>query len=189
MFIRANVVKKLVKQAYKEDELVLGTTETKYILMGRFWELLVERKRLDNKIKAQVVELGLMFPEVNKTCKCGASKETWLETEVEPEEVNRRFHIPDMDKNCIISNVLYEKKGKVARLIQTSEGAVRAIPESTVSAVNQLADGIEGPVAQGEYVWMYDENMILKIRISPVDKEKVLLEAAERIKLEDRLFA
>lgn len=40
MFIRVNVVKKLVKQAYKENELVLGTTETKYILMGgsgKYW--------------------------------------------------------------------------------------------------------------------------------------------------------
>lgn len=63
MFIRTNLFKKLLKEAYKGSGIRIGHENDKFYINGGYWGILVHEERFPKKEKAAVVELIGDLPE------------------------------------------------------------------------------------------------------------------------------
>ncbi len=67
MFIKTNIFKRLLKEAYKGSGLVVGfTEEERYYIAGSYWCLMVYERYFTNKEKAAVIELIGNLPKRNE---------------------------------------------------------------------------------------------------------------------------
>lgn len=62
MFCRPQILKKLMKIAFKANRLVVGNTGDEYYLRGTNWELICKKEIVPNSILAQIMELAGEIP-------------------------------------------------------------------------------------------------------------------------------
>lgn len=67
MFLNMNILKKLMKQAYKSGGLYVGQSEDRYYIAGLYWEMDIRKGIMPKQIIAQIFELAGEMPEFNTT--------------------------------------------------------------------------------------------------------------------------
>lgn len=87
MFLNMNILKKLMKQAYKSGGLYVGQTEDRYYIAGLYWEMDIVKGMIPKQIVAQIFELIGEMPELGTTFR--ATKDE-LEIEHNGREVETR---------------------------------------------------------------------------------------------------
>lgn len=69
MFVNENVLKRLIKAAWKGGGLhIEHTSEGWFAISGMYWSLEIDDQMLSNKVKAQIVELIGEIPEPGVAC-------------------------------------------------------------------------------------------------------------------------
>lgn len=85
MFLSNTILKRLMKQAYKDAHLVVAQTEERYYISGIYWEMDVKKEFMPKQIMAQLIELAGEVPGIGKAfraTKDGNLEEDGLRTEV-----------------------------------------------------------------------------------------------------------
>lgn len=85
MFLNNTILKRLMKQAYKDAHLVVAQTEERYYISGIYWEMDVKKEFMPKQIMAQLIELAGEVPGIGKAfraTKDGNLEEDGLRTEV-----------------------------------------------------------------------------------------------------------
>lgn len=63
MFLKAEILKKLMKEAYKKSGLAVANTGERIYIAGSYWEMDILKKFLPKTILAQIIELAGELPE------------------------------------------------------------------------------------------------------------------------------
>ena len=64
MFLKAEILKKLMKEAYKKSGLAVANTGERIYIAGSYWEMDILKERLPKTILAQIIELAGELPDV-----------------------------------------------------------------------------------------------------------------------------
>ena len=140
MFLNNGILKKLMKQAYKEGLAVAQTDERIYIA-GGYWEMDVRREFLPKQILAQIIELAGELPEVGKrftATKNGNQFETEMRMSVDTD---------GFDFGVEVTKVFLSGKYSVAqRILQDVENGRIYLVNNVFVAVadNAALDGEKG---------------------------------------------
>lgn len=62
MFLKPQILKRLMKEAYKSSRLVIGNTGTEYFLQGESWRFICNKEYVPKTILAQIIELAGELP-------------------------------------------------------------------------------------------------------------------------------
>lgn len=63
MFLKADILKKLMKEAYKRSGLAIANTGKRIYIAGSCWEVDILKERLPKTILAQIIELAGELPD------------------------------------------------------------------------------------------------------------------------------
>lgn len=69
MFVNPKELKKLMQEAYKSNNLIVGNTGESYYLQGTYWKVLCKKGFITKTILAAIVELAGELPEEGE-CFC-----------------------------------------------------------------------------------------------------------------------
>lgn len=134
MFIKTNIFKRLLKEAYKGNGLVVGfTDDERYYIAGSYWCLLVRERFFTNKEKAGVIELIGNLPKKNEYFRaCKNDIQTMLPDETfirvmddEPMELLEETPILVEEAHGVISRMLSTGNS----LIPINEGLYTMVSE------------------------------------------------------------
>ncbi|MDD3416376.1 MAG: hypothetical protein PHY47_20630 [Lachnospiraceae bacterium] len=141
MFLNSNILKKLMKQAYKRG-LVIAQTEKRYYIAGGYWEMDVKKEFLPKTILAQIIELAGEVPDVGERFR--ATKDgNQIEFEM-PIEVDARGFENDIE----ITQLILISKGVHQRILQSPQtGDVKTVNNVFV----EIADNTGIEKEKGEY--------------------------------------
>lgn len=131
MFLKPQILKKMMKEAYKGSGLVLAATKERYYISGYWWELEVEKEFLTKTIAAQIIELAGEFPKTGERfCakENGNQMETCLKMEIGKMEREEGIEIT---KTMILS-----KTGVLQRVLQKSNGEIALLNNKIVEMIS-----------------------------------------------------
>lgn len=69
MFLNPKILKKLMKEAYKRECLVIGKRDEQYYIQGGYWALICKKNFVPKTILAEIIELAGEIPEEGE-CFC-----------------------------------------------------------------------------------------------------------------------
>lgn len=115
MFLRANILKKLMKDAYKKSNLVVADNVNTLYIAGGYWRVEINKEFVPKTILAEIIELAGELPEPGKcfTATSGGNLETdgglhTIDTSIAKESVE-------------VTDVIILSKRKIAqRVLQNS---------------------------------------------------------------------
>lgn len=143
MFLNNSILKKLMKQAYKDGALVVAQTEERYYIAGTYWEMDVRKEFMPKQIMAQIIELAGEVPAVGKSfrgTKDGNIEEDWLRSAVRTEEFSKPIDVTDM--------IIIGRLGKHQRVLQEHEKGQAYIVNNVFI---EIADNNAAETDRGEY--------------------------------------
>lgn len=187
MFLNTAELKKLIKRAYNKGKLYIGVLSGDYIINGCNFTLMVDKNRIPRKILATIIELTGELPSAGE----GKSYGRGLEFAPEVDNEERWEEYFDVDRalvKYIITNVLLERGGSLARVIQAPDNTKNMIAESCMAAVDWNPN-VKGPFGKnnaGNSIIWYDDDCIFLARTVKTDKEEELLEDIKNVWLPDR---
>lgn len=151
MFIDTQIFKKLIKEAYKGQGLVIGHDREGFFFEGGYWILWVKEGLLPKKEKAAVIELSGELPEAGEVFKAIDKLGNQMEIERKDAWDVRRW-IKDATEEVHPTMVLFMQKGTLCRLLQTESREVVVFNEMLFQAVNNkfIDKEMETP-AKGPY--------------------------------------
>lgn len=141
MFLNIGILKRLMKQAYKQG-LVVAQTEDRYYIAGSYWEMDVKREFMPKQILACLIELTGEIPEIGerfRATKEGNQQEMQLDMEVDASGFHEGIEVTKL--------MLYGKQDAVQRLLQTKQGDVYLLNNAFVV----IADNSSVQEDRGEY--------------------------------------
>ena len=151
MFLNNTILKRLMKKAYKSENMVVAQTEDRFYIGGLYWEMDVRKAFMPKQILAQLIELAGEVPEQGKafrTTKDGNREEDGLRTEVETEQFEKPIDITDI---IVIGDL-----GTYQRVLQAQDGKTYIVNNIFVD----IADNNATEEQRGEYnvtLPMYEE--------------------------------
>lgn len=116
MFIKANILKKLMKEAFKANFLIIGRKEDDYYIQGVYWKFLCNKNFIPKTIYAQIIELAGEIPDEGE-CFCsgkGGNQMQINSMEIEIPGKAERVDMTDL--------VLEHKTGTEQRILQFENG-------------------------------------------------------------------
>lgn len=112
MFLKLQILKKLMKEAFKHERLIVAQNEDTFYIGGRYWEVEIEKTYIQKTILAEMIELTGEIP-LNGECflagKSGNQMQVW-ETEINPEGIDQELEVTDL--------ILLTKSGLEQRVLQ-----------------------------------------------------------------------
>lgn len=142
MFLNHNILKRLMKQAYKTG-LAAAQTEERLYLAGNYWEMDVKREFLPKQILAQLIELAGEIPDKGtrfKATKDGNQIEIEMGMSVDTEGFERTLEVSNL--------ILMGSNGVAQRLLQYPDtGEVYIVNNAFVC----IADNAAVEEEKGEY--------------------------------------
>lgn len=100
MFLNNTILKRLMKEAYKNANMVVAQTEERYYIAGSYWEMDVRKAFMPKQILAQLIELAGEVPAPGKAFR--ATKEGNLEEDGLRQEVKTEGFTEPIDVTDII---------------------------------------------------------------------------------------
>lgn len=214
MFLKISAMKKLLKEAYKHNRLIIGHNETQpglpggyYITNGDNWIVWVGQNSMKKEFLAALIEVVGELPEMGKFYRDGA--ETGKLTDDDDETLSgtenkilEKFIIPARTKpgkKFNITNFILIQTYADARVLQSETGEITLLNESFVKTLNLGAIDEEagecipqGPIRIKETNWQsWDSGLcVFAVRERYCDDEKPAVSKAlkllETIDLNDK---
>lgn len=69
MFVNPKILKRLMKEAFKANSLIIGRKEDNMFIQGQYWQFLCDRKFVNKTIYAEIIELAGEIPDEGE-CFC-----------------------------------------------------------------------------------------------------------------------
>ena len=118
MFTNPKILKRLMKEAYKANYLIIGRKEDDYYIQGSYWKLLCNKNYIPKTIFAQIIELAGEIPDEGE---CFCSGKGGNQMQINPMEIV----IPENAKKVDITDyILLSKTGVAQSLLQFPEGKI-----------------------------------------------------------------
>lgn len=160
MFINPSIFKKLIKEAWEHQILILSQKEGYLMIQGGYWLVEADMTVIPYKVRAALVELCGMLPEEGMTFRAGKGSSLQYEFEQTVHwdwfELARVENLPD----AYMTRALYEtKNGTLCRVMkygQERELIQNMITEaiSPGEIMENWEDQVTGPVVFHEgFVW------------------------------------
>ena len=148
MFLKPQILKRIIKSAYNQSSLVLANTRENMYISGGYWEMEIKKEFLPKTILAAVIELAGEIPSEGGR---------FIASKTENKNVPGRMHvdIEGINQNIEISDVIIKSKTKVfQRLLQDPETLQIVLVNDTyidiIDSKNVETDRGEG-IAQGPF--------------------------------------
>ena len=146
MFVNPKELKKLMQEAYKSNNLIVGNTGESYYLQGIYWKVLCKKGFITKTILAEIVELAGELPEEGE-CFCAGKDGNQMQ--VNPMKIEK-----DMDPTKVAVTNMVMLEHSAARLLQSNTGKIFLINNRLVNMVTghhcDEANGETEPV--GPYI-------------------------------------
>lgn len=129
MFTNPKILKKLMKDAFKANQLIIGRNKDDYYLQGSYWKLLCNKNYIPKTIFAQIIELAGEIPDEGE---CFCSGKGGNQMQLNPMVIE----IPEGAVRVDITDyILMSTKGVAQRLLQLPNGKIVLINNVFVAAV------------------------------------------------------
>lgn len=189
MFLKANILKRLMKDAYKKSSLVVADNVKTLYIAGGYWRVEINKEFVPKTILAEIIELAGELPEPGKcfTATSGGNMET-----------DGGVHIitPSVAKESAeVTDVIILSKHKTAqRVLQNPETAdillvsnvyIDMIDMKSIDDKNgeYAPDGLHYSKAAGVFVW--NNAMSFQIHTRSDDKHKHITDYLSSIDLNE----
>lgn len=142
MFLNNTILKRLMKEAYKNENMVVAQTEDRFYIGGAYWEMDVRKAFIPKQIMAQVIELAGEVPAQGKAfraTKDGNLAEDGLRNEVQTEGIEKTIDVTDI--------IIIGSLGTYQRVLQDREGKTYIVNNIFVD----IADNNATEKERGEY--------------------------------------
>ena len=115
MFLRANILKRLMKDAYKKSNFVMADNTKAIYISGGYWEVEIDREFVPKTILAEIMEIAGCLPEAGKRFEVTKDevKEVEGRDSVYVPMVKRRINVTDI--------VIIAKDGVSQRVLQDED--------------------------------------------------------------------
>lgn len=186
MFLKPQILKKIMKSAFKAHLLVVGNTGDAYYLRGINWELTCKKEIVPNCILAQVMELAGELPAIGE----------WFRTDVDGNQMMmpvEQVKIPSTAEKIVETDVVIEaNSGEYQRVLQFGQNKeIYLLNELLYQMVNpEYCDRNngekhpEGPYCDpSEGVFYTNGMMTLRLLFSKDEKHDLMLMRLEKISL------
>lgn len=117
MFLNNTILKRLMKEAYKNANMVVAQTEERYYIGSSYWEMDVRKVFMPKQILAQLIELAGEVPKAGSAFR--ATKEGNLEEDGLRQEVKMEGFTEPIDVTDII---VIGSHGTYQRVLQAQDG-------------------------------------------------------------------
>lgn len=187
MFLKQNILERLLKQAYKTSGLTVMQYECSdgraaYTIIGNYWKIWMLSNRMPKEVKAALIKLCGDLPEVGEAFMSMKDRENQYELDIAFEKLPEEFTKCELEFRR--TNLVQTSKSGLLRYYQNETGAVVTIREEMNALVNLNAidrdNGErepEGPLMNADnpyYIWWGNEWCILKTGLvygEPEEKE------------------
>lgn len=149
MFLDKSILKRLMKQAYKDrNGLRVAMNADSLYMCGGYWETEIKLAFLTKEIKAQIIELAGELPELGETY--SATKEG---NQME-EGVRRTVEIDNrMNEGMKITDFYMDIHGRMCRIIQDDVGNTYTINRTYIDIIdNGAIDEDKGEYSASGYL-------------------------------------
>lgn len=179
MFVRLNILKKLMKEAYKTG-LVIANSGERILIAGRYWEMDIANYAIPKELMGAIIELVGELPRVGE--RFSATKDG-NQIEIGNLEIEEKDHKTEY---VITDFSLITPLGVRQRLLQDyGTGKIRILNEVFINILNYM--GIEpgetrpeGPFCDETSALISNNAMRLKARFRiDYENEKILKELEE----------
>lgn len=142
MFLNNTILKRLMKEAYRNANMVVAQTEDRFYIGGAYWEMDVRKEFMPKQIMAQLIELAGEVPAPGKVFR--ATKEENLEEDGLRQEVKTEGFTEPIDITDII---IIGSLGTYQRVLQDREGKTYIVNNMFID----IADNNATEEQRGEY--------------------------------------
>lgn len=142
MFLNNTILKRLMKEAYRNANMVVAQTEDRFYIGGAYWEMDVRKEFMPKQIMAQLIELAGEVPapgKVFRATKEGNLEEDGLRQEVKTEGFTEPIDITDI--------IIIGSLGTYQRVLQDREGKTYIVNNMFIN----IADNNATEEQRGEY--------------------------------------
>ena len=118
MFTNPKILKKLMKEAFKANFLIIGRKENDYYIQGSYWKLLCNKEYIPKTIYAQIIELAGEIPDDGE-CFCAGKDGNQMQVN------SMKVEFPEEAQMVKVTDyILLSKRGVAQRLLQFDSGKV-----------------------------------------------------------------
>lgn len=128
MFVNPKILKRLMKEAFKANSLIIGRKEDNMFIQGQYWQFLCDRKFVNKTIYAEIIELAGEIPDEGE-CFCAGKGGNQMQV--------HSMEIPfpaDAKEVAVTDFVLLHKTGVAQRILQFQSGKTVVISEKILAA-------------------------------------------------------
>lgn len=188
MFVNPKILKRLMKEAFKANYLIIGRNEDKMYIQGHYWRLLCDRKFVPKTIYAEIIELAGEIPDEGE-CFCAGKEGNQMQ--INPMTID----FPGDAKEVAVTDlVLLHKKGAAQRLLQFYSGRIVLISEriwaATIGSHNDEREGetpAEGPFCSLNHGVLWKNNTgSFQIVFREDEEHESMLRNMENVDLTER---
>ena len=123
MFVNPKILKKLMKEAFKANFLIIGRNEDNMYIQGQYWKLICKRNFVPKTIYAEIIELAGEIPEEGE-CFCAGKEGNQMQIN------SMTIDFPANARVAEVTDFILEaKSGTLQRLLQLASGKIALINE------------------------------------------------------------
>lgn len=185
MFVAEKELKKLMKEAYKAESLVIGSRDGLYYLQGNYWKFLCKKEFVTNAILAATIELTGEIPGEGE-CYCAGPDGNQIQIN------SMRIDTSGLKEEVAVTDYLLVGEYSVTqRILQSESGRVYLINNKFTNMISGLhCDEDNGELPPGDQVILnecmarWENNVMRFVAVLRKDERyKSVLEQMEMIDL------
>lgn len=188
MFLKMNLLKKAIKEAWQTCGLRITNTGDGFALLGGYWYVWLEADTMPNKVKAAVIELAGELPEPGRPFK--AQKGMKNQYEIEENDFFWIRQREDTVTKLMPRNVFFRYYDTIYQLVEKADKKIIAFNAAMMDMVDvsQIDPGESAPTDPMDYInGIYWQNDRCSYFLLPADIQKKehieFLNSLEQIKL------
>ena len=128
MFVNPKELKKLMQEAYKSSNLIVGNTGESYYLQGTYWKVLCKKSFITKTILAAIIELAGELPEEGE-CFCAGKDGNQMQ--VNPMKIDT-----DVEKTKVDVTRFVLLEHAASRMLQSDTGRIYLINNKFINMIN-----------------------------------------------------
>lgn len=170
MFLNKTVFKKMIKEAYNNNDLTVGMLYEGFVIKSNYWVVWIDGGNIPSWVKAAVIEYTDALPEEGEVFKAGKNNPVQYET-----QENQWFNLPAKYRTALIpftvTPLIYKNTepvrflqcNKTDNLITLSERLYNVIDLSSMEPDENRPSGPCSERQEGELVMWKNENMAIAL--------------------------
>ena len=183
MFLNPKELKRMMKEAFKASNLIVGNTGEAYYLQGTNWKVLCKKSFITKTIIAEIIELAGEIPEEGE-CFCAGKDGNQMQ--VNPMKIDTDVEMMKLE----VTNFVLTENG-AARILQSATGKILLINNKYINmTTGKHYDQENGETEpEGPYIFggcqAYWKNNVMEIvtLLRGSEKHEHILEQMEMLDL------